>query len=238
MPKLTLCIPTMNRWNFLQKNLPVYLENPYIDEIVVCDENGEDVKKINENFTNPKLKVFTNSSRLGSFFNKRQSVVHASNEWVCLIDSDNLAPLSYFEAWFEFIGKNGLEKKIIYSPSFTIPQANHPGFDFRHLMNEELTLDNTWNIFKKRNVETLLNCGNYIVNKDLFLEASGLPEYASRCLGLCSIFKNYLLLRAGGRLQLVPNMSYHHIVHDGSYYVETHRLVCVNDFNNLYRDKL
>ena len=30
----------MDRWNFLKVSLPKYLENPYIDEIVISDENG------------------------------------------------------------------------------------------------------------------------------------------------------------------------------------------------------
>jgi hypothetical protein len=39
-PPLTLCIPTMNRWSFLEKNIAEYLKNPYIDDIVICDENA------------------------------------------------------------------------------------------------------------------------------------------------------------------------------------------------------
>jgi hypothetical protein len=50
IPKLSLCIPTKNRWNFLKVNIPKYLENPYINEIVICDENGEDAKMIQETF--------------------------------------------------------------------------------------------------------------------------------------------------------------------------------------------
>ena len=43
----TLCIPTMDRYdNFLSKNLPLYVDNPLINEIIITDENGNDVDKI------------------------------------------------------------------------------------------------------------------------------------------------------------------------------------------------
>ena len=48
---ISLCIPTMNRYDsFLKNNLTKYLQMDLIDEIVICDENGEDVKKIQEIF--------------------------------------------------------------------------------------------------------------------------------------------------------------------------------------------
>ena len=41
MIKFTLCIPTMNRFdNFLKRNLPYFIQEPRIDQIVICDENG------------------------------------------------------------------------------------------------------------------------------------------------------------------------------------------------------
>ena len=58
--KLTLCIPTMDRMDtFLGDNLRKYLDNDLIDEIVICDENGNDYTKLLATFPNqPKLKIF------------------------------------------------------------------------------------------------------------------------------------------------------------------------------------
>ena len=48
----SLCIPTMDRFdNFLSKYLPKYLENEYINEIVITDENGNDIEKIKKEFS-------------------------------------------------------------------------------------------------------------------------------------------------------------------------------------------
>ena len=55
----TLCIPTLNRFDdFLSKYLPKYLENNLINEIIITDENGDDVNKIKNAFSNSKLKLF------------------------------------------------------------------------------------------------------------------------------------------------------------------------------------
>jgi hypothetical protein len=77
---ISLCIPTMNRWGFLKNNIPKYLENPYINEIVICDETGEDAALILTHFINPKIKVFTNEQRLGGYLNKNKVVSLATND--------------------------------------------------------------------------------------------------------------------------------------------------------------
>ena len=242
IPKLSLCIPTYNRYEFLEKSLPKYLENPYIDEIVISDETGSDIEKIRENFSDSKIKLYSNTSILKTFLNKRQAVSYATNNWVCLMDSDNFAPLSYFDAWKSYIESNPIQDNVLYAPSFTNPQKNHPGFNYRHLINDTFTLDTTWGIFNKHMVECLLNTGNYIFNKDYFMRADGLDkfsDYIPKSPTVDVLFQNYLLMRLGCRLQLVPNMSYDHIVHDGSFYLNTYRTFnFVKDFNNLYRDKL
>jgi len=72
LPKISLCIPTYNRFEkFLKKNLKLYLENPYLDEIIICDEDGKDMEKIIADFSNePKISVFKNDTILGAFLNR------------------------------------------------------------------------------------------------------------------------------------------------------------------------
>jgi hypothetical protein len=58
----------MDRFDtFLSVNLPRYLENNLIAEIIITDENGNDSKKIAETFADPRIKVFTNEAQLGPF---------------------------------------------------------------------------------------------------------------------------------------------------------------------------
>lgn len=232
IPKITLCIPTYNRFDtFLVHNLPKYLANHYIDEIVISDENGEDIKKIAAHFPNePRLKLFKNETRLGPFRNKDVAVSHATNEWVCLMDSDNFAPLSYFDAWAAYICKNGIDKKNIYSPCKTIPQPNHGGFDFTFFSNSIITKKNAIDSTKISSGAVLVNTGNYIFHRDNFLNTVDVfPELHSKLDVQDVMFKNALLLIKNSVIHVVPDMMYDHIVHNGSFFLNN-----VSDFQNAH----
>jgi glycosyltransferase involved in cell wall biosynthesis len=233
IPKISLCIPTYKRFDkFLSINLVRYLENPYIDEIVICDENGEDSQKISARYPNEsKIKIYTNETILGAFSNKNRVVSLASNDWVCLMDSDNYAPASYFEAWVSYINLNGISSKKVYLPMYTIPQPNHSGFNYTEF--QHLQLDST--SICQQNIDTLscmLNTGNYIFNKQNYIESNRhLAEYQKS--GVKNVqdvfFKAALLFLNHSTFVLVPNMAYNHIVHDGSLFLNNY-----HDFKQTY----
>ena len=237
--KLSLCIPTKNRWDFLKINLPKYLDNPFIDEIVFCDETGEDAKMIQETYKdNEKIKVYINDKILGPFFNKNKVVSLAKNEFICLMDSDNFAPLSYFESWDKYIKENGLKENVIYCPSRTIPQSNHGGFDYRSFIGS-YNFEDCKRHYHNVTFSTMLNTGNYIFNKKLFIESGSefTNENLDKTYKVCDvIYKNYLLLtKFNTILTLVPNMEYNHIVHNGSYYIETCSQIEQSKLDNMFK---
>lgn len=224
VPKISLCIPTYKRFDqFLLHNLVRYLQNPYIDEIVISDENGEDAQKIALRFQNePKLKVYTNSSILGPFLNKNRVVSLASNEWICLMDSDNYASPAYFEAWIAYIKSYGLSSKKVYLPMHTNPQSNHAGFNytqFQHLRLDGKTIVE----YGFEPLSMLLNTGNYVFHKKNYLDSNRFLDHYHRDglkYGLDVqdvVFKALLLCLNHSTLVLVPDMSYDHVVHKGSY---------------------
>ena len=221
IPPLTLCIPTYRRWNFLQSNLPQYLENPFLHEIVICDETGEDIVQIEKVFPgHPKLKLFVNNKKLGPFLNKQKAVSHASNEWVCIMDSDNFAPVSYFEAWAAFVQKEGgTNPCTVYSPSRTLPQMNHPGFDYRHFIGEVINSSTCKVMYGRVKGDCLFNTGNYIVHKTLYTENTETEVNLASKVVEDVLYQNYLFFtKRNATLVCVPDMEYHHIVHDGSFY--------------------
>jgi hypothetical protein len=234
---LSLCIPTLDRWKFLAINLPQYLINPYIDEIIVSDENGNDAARIKQRFSNPKLKVFVNESPLGPFLNKRKAISLASNNLVCLMDSDNFAPVTYFEAFFKWLGDRSIDENTIYSPSFTIPQSNHPGFNFNKFNDMIVDKTNYKNAFVMD--PCLLNLGNYISTKSLHQKYTLTDDEitnAKQSMGVDVLYSNYLLItKADATLITVPNMSYDHIVHNGSLYMQTQHMIDHTFFNSLYK---
>ena len=234
---ISLCIPTIDRWNFLLVNLPKYLANPYINEIVVSDENGNDARMIKETFSDPKLRVYVNETRLGPFFNKRKAISLASNSCVCLMDSDNYAPVSYFEHFYTFLDGKGPDENTIYSPSFTIAQSNHPGFNFRMFNN--IVIDKT--NYKSEYVRhtTLFNLGNYISSKSLHQKYCLTDEEtnaAKESWAVDVLYSNYLLItKSDAKMVTVPEMAYNHIVHNDSMYIQTHSKVNLNFYDSLYK---
>lgn len=233
---LSLCIPTMNRWDFLKVNIPQYLTNPYITEIVITDENGADAEKIRATFTDPKIRVYVNDSRLGPFLNKNKVISLANNQFVCLMDSDNFAPLSYFEAWDKWLNGSLPNENTIYSPCRTIPQPNHEGFDYRNYNGVYITTNN-YKYYWKTIPSCLYNTGNYIVSKKMYITTETDPhlKHLESQRSPDVMFKNYFMWKNNNmKMVVVPGMEYDHIVHNGSYYIQELSMLNVDNFNALY----
>lgn len=246
----SLCIATMDRYdNFLNKYLLGYLENELIDEIVITDENGNDVDKINKNLKDHKdfnkLVLVKNETRLGPFYNKHKACKLAKNEWIVLMDSDNFADKKYFEIAKEYILKNiNNQKNIILAPS-----KAKPNFDYTNMSglvykngnfknNKIIELKN-----KKRNnsnIDTLMNTGNYVINKYLIDNLDLSKEDIIENSPSDVIYFNILLFeQLDLNLHVVNEMEYNHVIHNGSIYKQTHRnykkleRLIINRFYNL-----
>ena len=232
LPPISLCIATMKRWDFLKNYLPDYLNNPYIHEIVICDETGEDVKTIKEIYGSvEKIKLYTNEKRMGPFLNKEKVVRLASNDWVCLVDSDNFVPLTYFEALDTFLVDNNKtpNQNIIYCPS------RASGFVFNEFLGLEIDGKNAKQIYNNPNGTILFNTGNYILHKSLMNIPipEGHEDYPMECLAMDVLYRNYLCLAKGVKLCVVPNMEYIHTIHDGSFWIQSHKQIDKNIFEEL-----
>jgi hypothetical protein len=227
----TLCIPTIDRFdNFLSQYLPKYLANEYINEIVITDENGNDIEKIKLFFPeNNKLILVKNESRLGPFLNKIKACSLAKNEWIVLMDSDNFAYKDYFIKAKDYIEKNiNNEKNIILAPSFA-----RPNFNYYHLSGTILK-KGCFNDTIKSQSSTLMNTGNYVINKYLIdnLELSNETENIPKSSACDVIYFNTLLFeQLDLNMHVVEGLEYDHIVHDGSVYLQTCNIY--SDFNNL-----
>ena len=247
--KFTLCIPTMERYdNFLSKNLQLYVDNPLINEIIITDENGNDIDKINNsNIDKTKLKLYKNNNRLGPFMNKLTACKYSSNEWIALIDSDNFADENYFKISSDYIKTLSNTNYNIISPSFA-----KPNFDYRHLNGKIINKQNLSDIvnydhFNKGNktsLEILMNTGNYILNKNLIndINLSNEMDYIKYSSACDVIYFNTILFEQFNlNFHVVPNLDYDHVVHNGSIYTKTcNKFKNFNDavynrFRNLYK---
>ena len=212
-PKLSLCIATMDRWSFLKETIPEYLKNDYIDEIIVSDENGNDCEMIFKTFgSHSKIKLYSNSKRLGAFLNKMKAVSYANNKWICLIDSDNFAPISYFNAAIKHLS----DENTVYMPTNQMAYKSNQYFDNREFVDVEIRLDNLCKIFENPRSEVFLQSGNFICTKELFMSTKPIYGLENQCNGLDALFKSILFLKNGATLKGISDMDYFHAVHEGS----------------------
>lgn len=221
----SLCITTIDRYDsFLSVYLPYYLSNPYIDEIIINDENGNDYNKILTNFQNEiKIKLFRNNVILGPFLNKLDVLKKAKNKWIVLMDSDNFADMKYFDIANEYILKNEVDDYTILVPSFAKPFFNYSKFH-----NQILTKNNLVQIenIDKSLFNCLINTGNYIINK-LVIDNINIEHENKEILNTsfaCDVkYFNLLLLEQFPKIEfhIVEQLEYEHNVHDNSIYLKT-----------------
>jgi hypothetical protein len=168
---ISLCIPTMNRYDqFLKQYLEKYinfLQSGIISEIVICDENGNDYNKILNNFKQyigNNFKVYKNDNVLGVLKNKIKVCALASSNYIALIDSDNFCDKDYFITVKQYILQNECKfsDAIMIAPSFA-----KPNFNYKKYENLIITTKNIKNYIDLPLFTTVLNTGNYILTKNI-----------------------------------------------------------------------
>jgi len=242
MKNISLCIPTMDRFDkFLSNALDGYLKllsDGIIQEIVICDENGNDFDKINEKYSDlidngVKMRVYKNTKVLGVFMNKLKVCKMANYEYIALIDSDNIVDAKYFEVAREYMDRVELPKYFIVSPSYG---KSHIGMDFRKFSNSiidklnvkdfiVMTIDpnapgNIWHIDLVWNLDfiSLLNMGNFILSKNIVHDVVFDKEIISK-INYCDVmYLNSLVFKQleGFNFHIVDNLECEYSIHDDS----------------------
>jgi len=116
--KITCAIPYYENSQFIEETLQWIIKDERVTEIIICDDdsNHRDFEKLIEilkKFKNPKIKLYKNKKNLGVYLNKIKVISLSTNNWIILLDSDNIILKGY-------IDKLELEypwdKKTIYAP--------------------------------------------------------------------------------------------------------------------------
>lgn len=220
---MTVAIPTYKRYkHFLEKNIPLYLDMPQIDTILIGDETGEDIEEIIKQpwGSNPKLVLIKNNEIMGAYHNKINLLKQVKTDWVALIDSDNQLLPEYFDGLYSYWDKNGPNTKMVYIPAsvVSVDVRNGPSYNSPIESLGGFTVDNnTWNSFLNIIASGYgLNLGNCVFPKS----ACGIfPESFEKNLMVECKVMNKILVENDFTLNFVAGMKYFHIVHDGSLYL-------------------
>jgi len=222
---LTVAIPTMERWSFLNEQLPKFLGNPSVSYVVINDENGKDINIICEIGldSNPKLRLYSNNSVLGVYGNKRQCLLNAPSEWVAVLDSDNQFDADFFEGFQKARARDGsvVSAKTIYCAGDIDFYNLKTGLNenkTRQFSGMKISRDNWNDVLKMPGWNFLLNDGNCIWPRDVIKHFPDLPE--DQIVGTDSIFFMRQAIQAGYTLSVEPTMHYVHVVHDGSHWLQ------------------
>lgn len=220
---LSIAITTMRRFEFLRESIPVFLAHPAIQEVIICDETGEDTSLLEQEpfYTNPKLRLIQNEKRLGIYQNKRKSLGLATSPYVAVLDSDN----HFSEEWIDTVvetlkttsGKTILASAEFRNMNIMTGELTYPCEEFSGLRLDMYI----WNeMFKKPRWNFLLNDGNWVVPRECF---ACLPEFteSDSLQAADAIFMLMNFIKAGYAIHYVPGLSYLHVVHEGSTWLQT-----------------
>jgi glycosyltransferase involved in cell wall biosynthesis len=218
---ISLCITTYNRTDLLFESFAQVLDDPRISEIVIMDDHSDSkiyeavckrIENLSREYNTRKIFMYRNDTNMDCYRNKREAVSKASNEWVIILDSDNVITKSYVDKIFgSTIAKSDTWiPGCIYQPSFARPHFNFSDFSgvviFKSTVHEFMGIPS---------FETMLNAMNYFVNRDEYLRVwdGSIDPVTSD-----SLYQNYRWLEAGNSIYVVSGMEYEHRVHDGSHY--------------------
>lgn len=208
--KISICIPTWNRYEMTIKAIEQVLYDKRIAEIVIvddCSTNG-DGQRLLEWSANKKglVTVYKNDTNIDCYRNKHQAISKATGDWCILFDSDNILTTEYINILYSI---PEWDIYTIYQPVYS-----RPHFDFRNYAGLTLTKMNV-SQFTNTNIMTALNAMNFFINREQYLKVwdGSIDPVTSD-----SIYFNYCWLSAGNKIYMTPQLEYDHIVHSGSHY--------------------
>lgn len=226
--KISLCIPTYNRFLYTVEAFRNVLQDDRLNEIIIVDDCSTDdsYDRLQRAFyRHPKVKLFRNENNLDCYLNKREAISHATNEWCILFDSDNVLDTGYIDKLYEI---SEWQEDVAYFPDFAKVE-----FSFKNYSGWYITKGNVADFINIPRFEVMLNAMNYFINKNEYLLCF---DDKSNPVTSDSIFMNYNWLHSGNRIYVVPGLEYMHRIHDHSHYVlNNHR---TGNFHNEVLEKI
>jgi hypothetical protein len=230
---ISLAITTYNRTDLVVESFLSVLNNEYITEIVVVDDFSDesifdDLKLKLDELQNDKIKLYRNGSNLKPLLNKLETIKHCQNEWVILLDSDNKITNDYIDV----IKKLDKDENILYVPETLLRFNDEKIIDFCNIKNCFIKIENIKDYLNKPEIDTVLNVGNFFVNKDKYLDTFLGKNLDIGLQTNDAFYFSYLWIISNRIINVVDGLSYYHRQHDGSWYLNN-RSECDNNTREL-----
>lgn len=225
MRKISIAIPTYNRYQQTIDSFAQVLRDDRVGEVVISDDASTDdsyERLFFRFYDNYKVVMSRNYKNRDCYFNKQQAMDLTAFEWTILLDSDNTITPDYLDAIYAI---PEWDPKTIYQPVFASPH-----FDFRKWQGLTVTKENVAQ-YVDTDLMTALNAMNFFINREEYLkvwDGSVNPGTSD------SIYFSYCWLASGRSIYMTPGLSYDHYIspnNDGHYqthsrkYVEFHKSV-------------
>lgn len=209
---ISLALTNYNREELLIESFSNVLTDPRLKEIVISDDHSDPLlyARLCEYFKkNTVVKLFRNEGNVNMSQNKMLAIKRCQQGFVLILDSDNIVYPDYLTALFKL---SHLDENTIYLPCFAEPQ-----FDFRPYSGLLITKENVADRMEEAMFRVMLNCCNYVVNRDTYLRRY---QHNPEVLGADTIHFAYNWLKDGGVMYVVPEMQYYHRVHAESGFMQ------------------
>lgn len=104
-PKVSICIPTYNRAQFIEKAIESALNQTYsnIEVIVVDNASTDNTESMVNKYTDPRLKYFKNDHNVGMFGNFNRCLELANGKYIQLLHSDDYIDEDFIEKCITFL---------------------------------------------------------------------------------------------------------------------------------------
>ena len=252
---ITVGIPTYNSSKYIDQCLKSVTNIIGINEILISDDGStiSELKRLKETVLRYKtkfnldIKLLETPKNAGAYKNKLRLIENAKNEYIYILDSDNIASKNLDKIINKVLEENN--PKFLYQPNIMYQFWNYPKlaklmspynkkyivkfFDINYILNisivKKLLLQNsgTYNLKDFRDklppVENLekklidkwifwiLNCGNFIVNKEYMVDiAKAGLKFDRKLLSVDAIVFSYLWLENSFEIKILDDFYHHH----------------------------
>jgi len=231
--KVSIAIPTYNSSKYLYNCIKALSNFKTIDEIIVHDDHSstqefENIKKITEKFSSKlNIKIYRNEINIGAYKNKYKNIEKCNNEIVYQIDSDNIVS-SDLDKVVENIYKEN-DENYLYLPSEIIQFRKYPKLakilsKFNKKYKVTYTKDDfifDKGIFQKairdehnftidKNINWILNSGNFIVNKSKFIKIMKNGFNSKERYQMDAVAISFFWIEANGKIKTLKDLKHFH----------------------------